>query len=79
MYQITKKYGTSNIVDFLNEIDRYSIGMDGMINRLITAPETNSNYPPYNYINLAIFFISKVDIILFTSKNCLPSTVNMQI
>lgn len=78
MYQITKKYGTSNIVDFLNEIDRYSIGMDGLINRLITAPETNSNYPPYNYIKesaeefrleFALAGYSREDVEVYTESN----------
>jgi molecular chaperone IbpA len=78
MYQITKKYGTSNIVDFLNEIDRYSIGMDGLINRLITAPETNSNYPPYNYIKesaeefrleFALAGYSREDFEVYTESN----------
>lgn len=44
------KYNTDNIQKFLNDIDRYSIGMDEWFHRFATLHETNVNYPPYNLV-----------------------------
>jgi len=44
------KYNTGNIDKFLNDIEKYSIGMDEWFHRLGTVHETTSNYPPYNLI-----------------------------
>ena len=44
------KYNTANIDKFLNDIEKYSIGMDEWFHRLGTVHETSSNYPPYNLI-----------------------------
>jgi len=51
MYQVTKKYNTSNMVELLNEIDKYSVGMDGWLGRIDASMSKNTtNYPPYNLI-----------------------------
>ena len=44
------KYNTGNIVKFLNDIEKYSIGMDEWFNRFDTVHESTTNYPPYNLI-----------------------------
>lgn len=45
-----KKYGTNDIVQFLNDVDKYSIGMDEWMHRFTTKHESNANYPPYNLV-----------------------------
>jgi molecular chaperone IbpA len=44
------KYNTGNIDKFLNDIEKYSIGMDEWFNRFDTVHESTTNYPPYNLI-----------------------------
>lgn len=44
------KYNTSNIEKFIDDINRYSIGMDEWFNRMGTLHQTETNYPPYNVI-----------------------------
>jgi len=44
------KYNTANIDKFLNDIEKYSIGMDEWFNRFDTVHESTTNYPPYNLI-----------------------------
>ena len=44
------KYNTANIDKFLNDIEKYSIGMDEWFHRFGTMHETYNNYPPYNLI-----------------------------
>ena len=41
------KYNTGNIDKFLNDIEKYSIGMDEWFNRFDTVHESTTNYPPY--------------------------------
>jgi len=45
-----KKYGTNDIVQFLNDVDKYSIGMDEWMHRFTTKHESHANYPPYNLV-----------------------------
>ena len=45
-----QRYNTANIQKFLNDIDRYSIGMDEWFNRFDTLHQTEQNYPPFNLI-----------------------------
>ena len=44
------KYNTGNIDKFLNDIEKYSIGMDEWFNRFDMVHESTTNYPPYNLI-----------------------------
>lgn len=44
------KYNTNNIQKFLDDIDRYSIGMDDWFDRFNNLHHTEANYPPYNTI-----------------------------
>ena len=52
MYSITK-YNASDIQKFLDDIDRYSIGMDEWFNRISSPQQTDTNYPPYNVIKIS--------------------------
>jgi molecular chaperone IbpA len=72
------KYNTANVDKFLNDIEKYTIGMDEWLNRLETAHETSTNYPPYNLIResdtefrleLALAGYKKEDIEVFTEWN----------
>ena len=49
MYTLTK-YNAGNIEKFLNDIDKYSLGMDEWFNRFSSLQQTDANYPPYNVI-----------------------------
>lgn len=44
------KYNADNIDKFLNDIEKYSIGMDEWMHRFGTLHESSTNYPPYNLI-----------------------------
>ena len=57
----------------LNEPDDF-LKVRETLTRIGSHPEKKRNS-----ISPAIFCISKDDTLLFTSKNCLPLTVNMQI
>ena len=50
MYTTLAKYNVGNIEKFLNDIDKYSIGMDEWFHRLGTLHESSTNYPPYNLV-----------------------------
>lgn len=72
------KYNTANIDKFLNDIEKYSIGMDEWFNRMGTAHETSTNYPPYNLIKesetefrleIALAGYKREDIEVFTEWN----------
>ena len=72
------KYNTANIDKFLNDIEKYSIGMDEWFNRFGTAHESYHNYPPYNVIKeseteyrieIALAGYKKEDIEVFTEWN----------
>lgn len=47
MYSLSK-YNTNNIEKFVNDVQKYSIGMDEWLNRMTSVQQTN--YPPYNVI-----------------------------
>jgi molecular chaperone IbpA len=49
MYTIAK-YNTGNIQKFIDDIEKYSIGMDEWFNRFSSLHQTETNYPPYNVI-----------------------------
>jgi molecular chaperone IbpA len=72
------KYNTANIDKFLNDVEKYSIGMDEWFNRLETVHETSTNYPPYNLIKesetefrleIALAGYKREDIEVFTEWN----------
>jgi molecular chaperone IbpA len=47
---VLTKYYTGNLEKFLNDIDRYTIGMDNWIKKIDVG--TESNYPPYNTVKV---------------------------
>ena len=47
------RYGASNIDQFLDRVHRNSIGMNEYFDRLYSLHETNTNYPPYNLIQVS--------------------------
>ncbi|MFZ9741821.1 MAG: Hsp20 family protein [Candidatus Nanopelagicaceae bacterium] len=72
------KYNTANIDKFLNDIEKYSIGMDEWFNRFGTMHESYHNYPPYNLIKesetefrleIALAGYKKEDVEVFTEWN----------
>jgi len=72
------KYNTANIDKFLNDVEKYSIGMDEWFNRFGTMHESYQNYPPYNLIKesetefrleIALAGYKKEDVEVFTEWN----------
>ena len=47
------KFHTKDLPELMDRINRYSIGMDDYFDRLGTLHETQSNYPPYNLVQLS--------------------------
>ena len=47
------KFHTKDLPELMDRINRYSIGMDDYFARLSTLHETQSNYPPYNLVQLS--------------------------
>ena len=52
MNSITR-YTTSDLPALMDRISRNSIGMDQYLDRLFSHHETNSNYPPYNLVQVS--------------------------
>jgi molecular chaperone IbpA len=72
------RYNTQNIQKFLNDIEKYSIGMDEWFNRFDGLTQTESNYPPYNVIKtsntefrleIALAGFKKNQITVYTENN----------
>lgn len=78
MLSVQTKYNTNNIQKFLDDVERYSIGMDEWMHRFATVHETSPNYPPYNLIKdssidfrleIAVAGFSREDIEVSTEWN----------
>ena len=78
MYPTLAKYNAGNIEKFLNDIDKYSIGMDEWIHRFNSLHQTESNYPPYTVVKesntatrveIALAGFSKKEISVYTENN----------
>lgn len=72
------KYNTANIQKFLDDVDRYSIGMDEWLHRFNNLHQTEANYPPYNIIEesdvslrveVALAGFKKTEISVYTENN----------
>jgi molecular chaperone IbpA len=72
------KYHTANLDKFLNDIEKYSIGMDEWFHRMSALHQTESNYPPYNTIKesetefrleVALAGFKKNEITVYTENN----------
>ena len=73
-----KKYGAGDLQRFVNDIERYSIGMDEWLHRMGAVHESKENYPPYNYIKesnvrfrleIALAGFKKEEVKVFTENN----------
>ena len=47
------KFHSADMGALMDRINKYSIGMDNYFERLGTLHETQSNYPPYNLVQLS--------------------------
>lgn len=72
------KYYTGDIEKFLNDIEKYSIGMDEWFHRFGALHQTETNYPPYNVIKesntefrleIALAGFRKNEITVYTENN----------
>jgi molecular chaperone IbpA len=77
MYTLSK-YNAGNIEKFLNDIDKYSIGMDEWFHRFGALHQTDTNYPPYNVIKesatefrleVALAGFKKKELAVYTENN----------
>ena len=50
MTRTFRTYGASDIDKFINDMQKYSIGMDEWLHRMGSVHETKENYPPYNLL-----------------------------
>ena len=50
-----KMYGAGDLQKFVDDIEKYSIGMDEWLHRMGAVHETKSNYPPYNLVKGIIY------------------------
>jgi len=46
------RYNAADLPTLMDKITRNSIGLDEYFDRLFTLHETNSNYPPYNLVQI---------------------------
>lgn len=76
---VLTKYNTSNLSKLLSDIDKISIGLEPWFSSLDSI-YTNSNYPPYNVIDMgdgkkrlevAVAGFSRNDIDVYTERNLL--------
>ena len=73
-----KIYGAGELQKFVDDIEKYSIGMDEWLHRMGAVHESKTNYPPYNLIkessiefrlDIALAGFKKEDIKVFTENN----------
>lgn len=73
-----KIYGAGDLQKFVDDIEKYSIGMDEWLHRMGAVHESKTNYPPYNLIkessiefrlDIALAGFKKEDIKVFTENN----------
>ncbi len=53
MSTLTKFNHYNSIDKFFNDIEKYSIGLDGWLDRVSNVNHLQSNYPPYNLIRVS--------------------------
>ena len=46
------RYHAANLPELFEKINRNSIGMDDYLNRIWDSVDSNSNYPPYNLVQV---------------------------
>ena len=72
------RYGAGDLDKFVNDIEKYAIGMDEWLHRMGAVHESKENYPPYNLIKvnniefkleIALAGFKKDEINVFTENN----------
>ncbi len=75
---VLAKYNTQNLQKFLDDVERYSIGMDEWFHRFNSLHQTETNYPPYNVIKesnvefrleVALAGFKKNEVTVYTENN----------
>lgn len=75
---VLAKYNTQNLQKFLDDVERYSIGMDEWFHRFSSLHQTETNYPPYNVIKesntefrleVALAGFKKNEVTVYTENN----------
>jgi molecular chaperone IbpA len=78
MYPTLARYEVANIEKFLNDVEKYSIGMDEWIHRFGSLHQTETNYPPYNLVKetnvdfrleVALAGFSPKEVVVYTENN----------
>ena len=73
-----KMYGAGDLQKFVEDVERYTIGMDEWLHRMGAVHESKENYPPYNLIKVnniefklevALAGFKKEEINVFTENN----------
>ena len=73
-----KIYGAGDLQKFVDDVEKYSIGMEEWLHRMGAVHETKSNYPPYNLIkessvryrlDIALAGFKEEDIKVYTENN----------
>ena len=80
MTALTKFNHYNSIDKFFNDIEKYSIGLDGLLDRVSNVNHLQSNYPPYNLIKVSDFEYSlEVAVAGFKSNELTVYTENGQL
>lgn len=75
---VLAKYNTGNLQKFLDDVEKYSIGMDEWFHRFNSLHQTETNYPPFNTIQesnvsfrveVALAGFKKQEISVYTENN----------
>ena len=73
-----KVYGSGDLQKFVDDIEKYSIGMDEWLHRMGAVHETKTNYPPYNLVkessiefrlDIALAGFKREEIKVYTENN----------
>jgi len=73
-----KIYGAGDLQKFVDDIEKYSIGMDEWLHRMGAVHETKTNYPPYNLVkessiefrlDIALAGFKREEIKVYTENN----------
>ena len=73
-----KMYGAGDLQKFVDDIEKYSIGMDEWLHRMGAVHATKKNYPPYNLVkessiefrlDIALAGFKREEIKVYTENN----------
>ena len=76
--KLYNSYGSGDLQKFVEDIEKYSIGMDEWLHRMGAVHETKSNYPPYNLVkessvrfrlDVALAGFKKEELKVYTENN----------